>query len=193
MNKPNNNNKNKAFRSPYVWAAFGLLALVFTVNFGFITVALNTSSGLVTEKYYKYGLQQNKFDLQYRTQADRGWDVDLQIDAAIQATQPSVITLVVSDKYAQPVSHGHAELRAYRPSDAKADVLVTLKETEKKGVYQAQLTLPTPGIWDMNLLFAKDENKHMLNQRVIIQGEGSGEPSMLEKIVNLLTHQDQHL
>ncbi len=181
------NKKNKAFRSPYVWSVLALFAIVFTVNYGFITVALDTSPGLVTEKYYKYGLQQNKIDKQYRTQKERGWNVDLQIDNTIQANQPSIITLVVTDKYAQPVSHGHAELRAYRPSDAKADVLLNLKEANKEGVYQAELTLPTPGIWDMNLLFAKDEDKHMLNQRVIIQGKSNDELSTLEKIVNFIT------
>ncbi len=185
MNKPNK--KNKAFRSPYVWSVLALFAIVFTVNYGFITVALDTNPGLVTEKYYKYGLQQNKFDRQYRTQAERGWKVDLQIDGDIQAKQPSLITLVVTDKYAQPVAQGHAELRAYRPSNAKADVLLTLQETGKAGVYQAELVLPTPGIWDMNLLFAKDENKHMLNQRMVIQGKGNGELSTLEKIVNFIT------
>ncbi len=185
MNKPNK--KNKAFRSPYVWSVLALFAIVFTVNYGFITVALDTSPGLVTEKYYKYGLQQNKFDRQYRIQAERGWKVDLQVDGDIQANQPRLITLVVTDKYTQPVSHGHAELRAYRPSDANADVLLTLKETENKGEYQAEIVLPTPGIWDMNLLFAKDENKHMLNQRIIIQGKGNEELSTLEKIVNFIT------
>ena len=185
MNTPNK--KNKAFRSPYVWSVLALFAIVFTVNYGFITVALDTSPGLVTEKYYKYGLQQNKFDHQFRIQAERGWDVDLQIDDAIQANQPSLITLVVTDKYAQPISKGHAELRAYRPSDAKADILLNLEETSKKGVYQAQLTLPTPGVWDMNLLFAKDEDKHMLNQRVVIQGKSNEEPSTLERIVNFIT------
>ncbi|WP_038249031.1 FixH family protein [Ghiorsea bivora] len=185
MNKPNK--KNKAFRSPYVWSVLALFAIVFTVNFGFVTAALDTSPGLVTEKYYKYGLQQNKFDRQYRTQAERGWNVDLQIDDAIQANQPSIITLVVTDQYAQPISHGHAELRAYRPSDAKADVLLNLKETDKEGVYQAELTLLTPGIWDMNLLFAKDEDKHMLNKRVVIKGKSNEEPTTLEKIVNFIT------
>lgn len=181
------NKKNKAFRSPYVWSVLALFAIVFTVNYGFITVALDTSPGLVTEKYYKYGLQQNKIDHQFRTQEKRGWNINLQVDDAIQANQPSVITLVATDKYAQPISHGHAELRAYRPSDAKADILLNMEETNKKGVYQAELTLPTPGIWDMNLLFAKDEDKHMLNKRVTIQGKSNEEPTTLEKIVNFIT------
>ncbi len=187
MTKPNTDKKNRAFHSPYVWALFVLFSIVFTVNYGFIKAALTTSPGLVTEKYYKYGLQQNKIDHQYRIQAERGWHVDLEVDDTIQANQPSIITLVVTDRYAQPVSHGHAELRAYRPSDAKADVLLNLKETDKQGVYQAELTLLTPGIWDMNLLFAKDEDKHMLNKRVVIQGKSNDELSTLEKIVNFIT------
>jgi len=187
MTKPNTDKKNRAFRSPYVWALFVLFAIVFTVNYGFIKAALTTSPGLVTEKYYKYGLQQNKFDRQYRMQAERGWHVDLEVDDTIQANQPTTITLVVTDRYAQPISHAHAEVRAYRPSDAKADVLLKLEETDKKGVYQAELTLLTPGIWDMNLLFAKDEYKYMLNKRIVIQGKSNEEPTTLEKIVNFIT------
>ena len=181
------NKKNKASYSPYIWSVLALFAIVFSVNFAFFTVARDTSPGLVTEKYYRYGQQQNKIDLQYRMQKERGWNVELEVGDSIQANQPTLITLIVTDKYAQPVSHGHAELRAYRPSDAKADVLLNLEETNKKGVYQAEFALPTPGIWDMNLLFAKDEDKHMLNQRVVIQGKSNDELSTLEKIVNFIT------
>ncbi len=187
MSKVNTDKKNKALHSPYVWAVFGLFAVVFAVNYAFVKAAVTTSPGLVTEKYYKYGLQQNKFDTQFATQAKRGWKVDLNIDKAIQAGQPSVITLTVADKYAQPITHGHAELRAYRPSNEKHDILLTLKESNKAGVYQAEITLPTPGIWDMNLLFAKDEDKHMLNQRIEVQGKSNETPSTLEQIVNFIT------
>jgi len=187
MKKNNADKKNKALYSPYIWAVLALFAVVFTVNYAFVKAAISTSPGLVTEKYYKYGLQQNKFDQQFATQAKRGWRVVLDIDKHIQAGQPSIVTLSVSDRYAQPISQGHAELRAYRPSNEKLDVLLSIKETNQPGVYQATITLPTPGVWDMNLLFAKDEDKHMLNQRIVVQGTDTQETSILENIVNFIT------
>jgi len=179
--------KNKAFKSKWVWAMLGLFATIFVVNYGFISVALNTNPGLVTEEYYKYGLQQNKIGKQYRKQAARGWQVQLIMDQAWQINTPSIVKLVVTDKYSQPVQGGHAELTAYRPSDAKADVVQILAETKQPGVYQASISLPIQGIWDMNLLFRKDDDKHMLNQRIILQGAGEAEPSRLEKIVDFIT------
>jgi nitrogen fixation protein FixH len=187
MHKEEVEEKDKAFRSVWVWAILGLFGLIFVVNYGFFSVALSTSPGLVTEKYYKYGLQQNKFDHQFRKQESRGWQVTLHIDEKLHINQPSTISLTVTDKYSQPISSGHAELTAYRPSDAKADVILTLVESNKPGTYQADITLPIQGIWDMNLLFAKDEEKHMLNKRVVIQGDGNAELTTLEKIVNFIT------
>jgi len=178
--------KNKALKNVWVWAIFGLFALVFVVNYFFFSVALSTTSGLVTEKYYKYGLQQNKFDHQYRKQKARGWNVSLHLDEQLNINQPHVIELTVMDIYSQPISGGHAELTAYRPSDAKADIILTLVEG-KPGHYQAEIKLPIQGVWDMNLLFARGEDKHMLNKRIIVLGDGHEEATTLEKIVEFIT------
>ena len=186
MQKTETEPKDRAFRSVWVWAILGLFSLIFVVNYAFFSVAIGTSSGLVTEKYYKYGLQQNKFDKQYRTQKERGWQVSLVLDKEIHAHQPSLIRLTIRDKDNTPISGGHAELTAYRPSDAKKDIILTLEEIDGSGVYQANITLPIQGVWDMNLLFAKGEDKHMLNQRIIALGDGNKEPTTLEKIVKFV-------
>ncbi len=181
------NKQNKALKSKWVWAILGLFATIFIVNYGFFSVALSTSSGLVTEEYYKYGLQQNKFDKQYRQQAARGWNVQLIMDESWAIHEASMVKLIVTDQYSQVISGGHAELTAYRPSDAKADVLKQLNEVGQSGVYQAEITLPIQGVWDMNLLFSVGDDKHMLNQRITIAGEGNAELSTLEKVVNFIT------
>ncbi len=183
MKTINSNKKDKALKSKWVWAILGLFAIIFIVNYGFISVALKTSPGLVTEEYYKHGLQQNKVDEQYRAQAERGWKVQLVMDKKWPVNQPSTIQLIITDKYSQPISGGHAEVTAYRPSDAQADIIKTLPETDTPGIYQAEITLPLQGTWDMNLLFSKDQDKHMLNQRIIILGDGNVETGTLEKIV----------
>jgi len=177
--------KNSAFKSMWVWAAFGLMALVFFVNFLFFSVAVGTSPGLVNEEYYKYGLQQNKIDKQLRTQSARGWQVSLDVAQAWQAGENNVIAVTVLDKDNNPLTGGLAEVTAYRPSDAKADIILQLEE-KSAGVYQTPITLPMKGVWDLNVLFTLGENKHMLNQRVSITGDSVDEPSTLEKIVNFI-------
>ncbi|MDX8383208.1 MAG: FixH family protein [Ghiorsea sp.] len=181
--------KDLARKSKWVWAMVGLFATIFVVNYGFFSVAMSTTSGLVTEKYYKYGLQQNKFDKQYRDQKERGWNVDLKLADQWNIHEPATLSLHITDAYAQPISGGRAEVTAYRPSDAKADVAAELIETKQSGMYQASLTLPMQGVWDINILFSKGDEKYMLNQRISVYGDGNAEPSMLEKIVQFVDPQ----
>ena len=178
--------KDSALKSPWVWTVFVMFGLIFTVNYGFITAALDTSPGLVTEQYYKHGLQQNKIDKQYRAQAARGWQVKLHIPEPWQVNQDALVTVAVKDKYGNPVSDGMAEVTAYRPSDANADKTIQLKETDNKGIYQATLQLPLKGAWDINLLFRKGDAKHMLNERIFAQGDKTSQNNKLETIVDFV-------
>jgi len=179
--------KGAGYRSPWVWTMVGFFLVVFAVNYGFYTVSSTTTSGLVNEEYYKYGLQQNKIDKQYRKQAVRGWQIKLAMAKSWQVNEAETLNLFASDKNGQPLRHGQAEITAYRPSDAKADVIIHLTETEEAGRYSGELLLPLPGVWDINLLFNIDGEKHMFNQRIEVGGQGSTEPTKLEKVVQFLT------
>ncbi len=174
------------YRSPWVWAMVGLFLVVFAVNYGFVVVSGSTSSGLVNEEYYKYGLQQNKIDEQYRAQAKRGWQVSLPAKSNWHVNKVEKMYLSVLDRAGKPIS-GRAEITAYRPSDAKADVIIALKESGQSGKYAGELSLPLPGVWDINLLFSAGEEKYVLNRRIEVAGDGVETRSLLEKVVNLIT------
>jgi nitrogen fixation protein FixH len=178
--------EKSAFKSPWVWAIFAMFAVIFTVNYGFISAALQTSPGLVTEQYYKYGLQQNKFEKQWQEQVARGWKVDLSVPKPWEVDKEVMISVSVQDRYGSPVSGGIAEITAYRPSDANADITVELPESDKKGVYQTTISLPLKGAWDINLLFRKGDDKHMMNERIFAQSDKAGKSSRLETVVDLI-------
>ncbi len=178
--------KESAFKSPWVWTIFIMFGLIFIVNYGFISASLDTDPGLVNEQYYKYGLQQNEIDKQYRAQAARGWQVKLNFPDPWQVSQEALVSVIVKDKYGSPISGGTAEITAYRPSDASADKTVKLEETNNKGVYQAILQLPLKGAWDINLLFRKGDAKHMLNERIFAQGNQASKSNKLEAIVDFV-------
>ena len=178
--------KDPALKSPWVWAILIMFGLIFTVNYGFISAALDTNPGLVTEQYYKYGLQQNKIDEQYRAQAARGWQVKLNFPEPWQVNQDALVSVTVKDRYGNPISGGIAEVTAYRPSDADADKTIQLKETNHQGIYQAHLQLPLKGSWDINLLFRKGDAKHMLNERIFAQGDKASNSTKLETIVDFV-------
>ncbi|MDX8391262.1 MAG: FixH family protein [Mariprofundaceae bacterium] len=181
-----------AKRSPWMWAILGLFVIIFAVNYGFVVASSSTSSGLVNEEYYKYGLQQNKIDAQLRAQRLRGWQLDLTLPQDWQVDQSHILQLSVRDKMGRALSGGQAEITAYRPSDANADIVIQLKEIEagaRPGLYTGELAMHLPGVWDINLLFVVAGKKHMLNQRIHVSDEGlsgSAAPSLLEQVVHLL-------
>lgn len=184
MNAPTTN-KDSALKSVWVWAVLGLFATMFTVNYAFFSTAVDTSPGLVNEEYYKYGLQQNKIDKQYRQQAQRGWNIDLNLADSWDAGKAHQIQMTATDKDGNLLKGGFAEVTAYRPSDAKADILSQLNET-KPGHYESSITLPMKGVWDINILFTHNGEKHMFNKRVSISGDDTQEKSTLENIVDFI-------
>ncbi len=178
------------WKSPWVRACIGLLLTVMLVNIGFIMVSSMTDPGLVTEEYYKYGMQQNKQDKMFRKQLERGWQVDLSIPVDIEPGKTFEINVGALDKQGVPISGGHMELGFYRPSDASQDISITMEETSN-GNYGTTVTLPKIGIWDINLLFESGGEKHSVSRRIHVGKESSGSISKhttMDKIVRWLSN-----
>ena len=182
-----------AWRSPWVLAALIMLVTVVSVNMTFIFLSTSTNPGLVTEEYLKYGLQQNEFEIQSREQIARGWQIDLKLPPSATQLIPYEVVVVARKKDGSPLMGARVELACYRPSDAKQDISFDLKERAvKPGEYAGIVTLPLSGVWDINMLLVKDDQRHLKAERVkILRGEGvenqPSEPSPLEKVVDFFT------
>jgi nitrogen fixation protein FixH len=176
------------WRNPWIRFCIGLLLTVVVVNMSFVVISAVTNPGLVTEEYYRYGIQQNRIDKMYRKQLDRGWQVEMVIPAKIDPGMAFDVRVKAMDKQGSPISGARSELVAYRPSDADQDTTIALQEVSK-GNYSASLNLPAIGIWDINLLFESEGEKHSLRQRIYVGSEGDSKkaPSTLDNIVNWLT------
>lgn len=177
------------WRSPWVRACIGLLLTVVMVNIGFVMVSSSSDPGLVTEEYYKYGMQQNKQDKMFRRQVERGWQLALSMPDEIEPGNAFDMQVNVMNKQGEPVSGGRMELACYRPSDASQDITIALKEVSN-GNYAASVTLPAVGIWDVNLLFESEGEKHTLRRRVSVgdEVESISKHITLDKIVKWLSN-----
>ena len=177
------------WRNPWILACIGLFLTVVTVNLGFIMVSSSTSPGLVTEEYYKYGMQQNRIDKMFRKQVERGWQVDLSMPAEIEPGKVFDMQVNVLNKQGDPISGGRMELVCYRPSDASKDISIALKEGSN-GNYAASVTLPDIGIWDINLLFESGGEQHSVRRRIHVGNESDSisKPTTLDKIVQWLSN-----
>jgi len=176
------------WKNPWVRAGIGLALVVVTVNISFIIVSSRTNPGLVTEEYYKYGMQQNKLDKMHRNQVKRGWQVGLSLPAKIEPGKAFNFQVKALDKQGRPITGGRMELTCYRPSDASQDISIAVNEISH-GDYAASVTLPAIGIWDVNLLFESGGEKHIVRRRIHVgrESESASKRTMLDTIVNWLT------
>lgn len=178
---------SSGWRSPWVRACIGLLLTVMMINVGFILLSSNSDPGLVTEEYYKYGMQQNKVDKMFRKQLERGWQVELSMPTKIEPGKTFQVQVIAMDKQGAPISGGRMELTCYRPSNASQDLSITLKEVAA-GKYTASASLPVAGIWDINLLFEAKGEQHSVRRRIHAGNEPEkvSTHTMLDKIVKWL-------
>lgn len=176
------------WRNPWIRFCIGLLLTVVVVNLSFVVISTITNPGLVTEEYYRYGMQQNRIDKMHRKQLERGWQVEMIIPAKIEPGTAFNVQVKAMDKQGTPITGARLELVAYRPSDADQDTTISLQEVSG-GNYAASLNLPSIGIWDINLLFESEGEKHSLRQRIYVgsESDSKGAPSTLDNIVNWLT------
>jgi nitrogen fixation protein FixH len=176
------------WRNPWVRACIGLLLTVVMVNLGFVMVSSSSNPGLVTEEYYKYGMQQNKQDKMFRKQIERGWQVDLSMPVEVEPGKAFDLQVNALNKQGEPVSGGRMELICYRASDASQDITIALKEISN-GKYAASVTLPVVGIWDINLLFESGGEQHSVGRRIRIgkDSESISKHTTLDNIVNWLS------
>ena len=181
-----------AWRSPWVLAALFMFVTVVSVNVTFIFLSTSTNPGLVTEEYLKYGMQQNEFEIQSREQITRGWEIDLKLPESSTQLKPYEVIVNARKNDGSPLTGAQVELACYRPSDANEDVSFDFVETsDKPGEYTTIVTLPLPGVWDINMLLVLDGQRHVKAERVnLLRAVGTEnqpiEPSYLEKIVDFI-------
>jgi len=156
----------RAMRNPWVLGWLGLLTTVIAVNVIFIVTAFTTSPGLVDEKYYEKGRDVEKhFQKKLEARSRLGWDIRLQSPAEIVVGQSHNYSVNIVDRVGMPVADAEVKLQAYRPSDASADIIVPM-EAITNGVYQARISLPLKGIWDLKVQVGHGEDELDISRRI---------------------------
>tara|TARA_E500000305_G_scaffold14702_1_gene10414 strand:+ start:51 stop:566 length:516 start_codon:yes stop_codon:yes gene_type:complete len=130
-------------------AFFGI---VIVVNVTFITLALETWTGLTSQKSYQEGLTYNAAIRDAEAQRARGWQVEVAFTR--DQTPPGIVSMSVSarlsDSAGKALMPASITLAFRHPINETYDQLVTLSETAD-GFYVGQATLPVVGNWDTRL------------------------------------------
>lgn len=123
---------------------FGLLAffgVVFAVNGTLIFFAIDTWSGLTTERPFEAGRDHDRTLAQAEAQAARGWRSRVAL-----APKSQTIEVTFTGPHGAPLGGLEVVLALRRPARADLDHRLSLSETTA-GRYSSRIALPLPGRW----------------------------------------------
>ncbi|WP_455219289.1 FixH family protein [Kaarinaea lacus] len=156
-------------RNPWVIGWFGVVAVFLAVNAVFIVLAVVSNPGLVVEDYYEQGRQYEKNAIKRLTAHNKlQWQSKLEIPEAVTLNTVDTYRFSAVDSRGLPIRDADVQVVAYRPSDAGADFTTTL-EPIAPGLYQASLSFPLPGIWDLNIKVQRGDDRLEMVQRLSVQ------------------------
>ena len=168
LNKKYSQSNTEGKRNPWVIGWFGVVAVFLSVNAIFIVLAVVSSPGLVIEDYYEQGRQYEKNAIKRLVAHNQlQWESKLEIPEAITLNTPDTYRFSAVDSRGLPVRDADVKVVAYRPSDADADFTTTLQPIAP-GLYQASLSFPLPGIWDLNIKVQRGGDRLELVQRLSV-------------------------
>ena len=157
-------NKQSAWRSPWVigWAV--MLLTFITVSVVRVFLAVQTSPGLVVDDFYERGqdYEQNRLK---RAARDPGWKMEIEAPEFVDIATPTRYGFRVADKEGAPVSPDSVIFYVYRPSDAKLDFSLPMKQAEP-GHYLADVSFPLLGVWDILISARNGEDEYHLPHRI---------------------------
>lgn len=141
------NKKQPALRSPWVLGWIAMFIIFVMANVVMIYLALDKSPGLVVDDYYERGQDYEKNMLK-RQARDPGWKLKVVAPEFVDVAKPALFGLKTHAKDGSSLQPDSVTFYAYRPSDAKKDFEVPMKEVSS-GLYQADISFPLLGVWDI--------------------------------------------
>lgn len=161
-------NSKSAWRNPWVLGMLALIVSVIAVNAGFILMAIKSNPGLVDNKYYDHGRNYEQNILkQNAARNSLGLEAKFETPEHITIKQPGVFRFSAIDKHGLPFAKAEVSVTAYRPSDAAADFVVQMHNIAD-GLYQADISFPLKGTWDLIVKVKRGEDNAELTRRISV-------------------------
>jgi nitrogen fixation protein FixH len=124
--------------------------------------------GTVPRDFHEKEALYNAYLEQLAAQEARGWQVRRGwLDTPVME-EPASFRVEVLDRDGAPVRDARVEAHFYRPSDRREDTTWALVETEP-GRYEAALSLPLPGMWEVLIEIRRAEDLHEVRGTTSVQ------------------------
>ena len=161
-------NNPKGSRNPWLISLVSLIVIVVIVNVTFITLAITTNPGLVTDDYYEKG--QNLEETIVKRAAAReelGWSYNMDFPTQPIIHHVNTYRFTIVDKAGIPISNADVIFKAYRPSDANADFSLAMNEPNP-GMYEANIQFPLKGIWELTVKISHGQDDYDFTRRISV-------------------------
>jgi nitrogen fixation protein FixH len=91
----------------------------------------------------------------------------LEVPRDVRAGEHAALRFSAVDARGVPIENADVRVTAYRPSDASADFVAPLA-AGAPGQYQADVVLPLPGVWDLNVTVQRGDERFVTTQRIAV-------------------------
>ena len=156
--------KQSAWRSPWVLAWAGMLLVFVSVNAVMIYFAESGGPGLVVDNYYERG-EDYEENMLKKLAMDPGWQTTIEAPDFVGVEAPSHFGFNILTKEGQPAIPDSVVFYAYRPSGKVHDFSVPM-EKDVAGHYQADISFPLKGIWDIVVAAKFGEEEYHASYRL---------------------------
>lgn len=143
----------------------GFFGIVIGVNLIMMRLAIQTLPGTEVDSAYRASLAYEKEIAAAHNQNARNWHVDAQVQRGPDGG--STLRVEARDDAGRPLSGLKFQGRFERPTDRRADQMVTLAETGT-GIYSGVSAMIAPGQWDLVLQADKAEQRMFLSRNRIL-------------------------
>lgn len=156
--------KQSAWRSPWVITWVGILVAFILVSGVRVFLAVDSNPGLVVDDFYERG-QDYENNLLKRMARDPGWKMRIEAPRFVDIGKPARYGFSVSDSEGRPVTPDSVVFYVYRPADAAKDFSVPMQQL-RPGYYQAEVSFPLLGVWDILVSASKGDDEFNVPHRV---------------------------
>jgi len=152
------NDKQSPWSNPWVLLWIGLLVAFFIANSFMIYLSVSSAPRLVVKDYYERG-KDYEMNVLKRQARDPGWKMRVKKPAFVDIGKPALFSFSVQDKQGTPVTPDTVIFHVYRPSDARMDFSLPMREIAP-GQYQVEASFPVLGAWDILVSVTRGEDEY---------------------------------
>ncbi|MDC9725258.1 MAG: FixH family protein [Gammaproteobacteria bacterium] len=157
----------EALKNPWVLAIILFVLTFVSMNAVFIYLAFQSPPSLVDKNFYENGENYEQIQKKIKQQKALGWSGAFFIPTKTRVNQTQKYEVLLQGKNSTSLALDSVMIKAYRPSDAKADFSASMTNS-KPGMYETELSFNLPGTWDLVVEAVEGGKEFVMHKRITI-------------------------